>query len=123
MKNKRHLFESLHFFLIGFLITTEGIKEIDIHVIIGVLMLIFGLTLLAYFILVQIKKKQGFVLKIMAHFFEAIVLLFTSYILFTEEKVYVPYLYLAASIGLFISIVVLFYKRKKINQGNKIQVE
>jgi ABC-type transport system involved in cytochrome c biogenesis permease subunit len=123
MKNRKHFLESLHFFLIGFLITTEGIEELHSHVIIGGLMLLFGITLLLYFIYVQIKKTQGFNLKIMAHFFEAIVLLFTSYILFKEEKIYVPYFNLAASIGLFISIAVLFYRRKKNFQVNKIQVD
>jgi uncharacterized YccA/Bax inhibitor family protein len=123
MKNRKHFLESLHFFLIGFLITTEGIEELHSHVIIGGLMLLFGITLLLYFIYVQIKKTQSFNLKIMAHFFEAIVLLFTSYILFKEEKIYVPYFNLAASIGLFISIAVLFYRRKKNFQVNKIQVD
>ena len=116
MKNRKHFFESIHFFLIGFIITTEGIEELHSHVIIGGLMLLFGITLLLYFIYTQIKKKQGFNLKVMAYLFEAVVLLFTSYILFKEEKTYVPYFYLAASIGLFISIIVLFYKRKNIIQ-------
>jgi hypothetical protein len=123
MKNRKHFLESLHFFLIGFLITTEGIEELHSHVIIGGLMLLFGITLLLYFIYVQIKKTQGFNLKILAHLFEAIVLLFTSYILFREEKIYVPYFYLAASIGLVVSIPVLFYRRKKNIQVNKIKVD
>jgi hypothetical protein len=114
MKNRKHFLESLHFFLIGFLITTEGIEELHNHVIIGGLLLLFGITLLLYFIYAQIKKKQGFSLKVMAHLFEAVVLLFTSYLLFKEGKTYVPYFNLAASIGLFISVVVLFYRRKKI---------
>jgi hypothetical protein len=118
MKNRKHLLESLHFFLIGFLITTEGFEELHSHAIIGGLMLLFGITLLLYFIYVQIKKKQGFNLKIMAHLFEAVVLLFISYILFKEEKTYIPYINLAASFGMFISIAVLFYRRKKIIQDN-----
>ena len=123
MKNRKHFLESLHFFLIGFLITIEGIEELHSHIIIGGLMLLFGITLLVYFIYVQIKKTQGFNLKIMAHLFEAVVLLFTSYILFREEKIYVPYFYLAASIGLLISIVILFNRRKKDIQANKIMVD
>lgn len=114
MKNRKHFLESLHFFLIGFLITTEGIDELHNHVIIGSLLLFFGITLLLYFIYAQLKKQMGFSLKIMAHLFEAVVLLFTSYLLFKEGKTYVPYFNLAASIGLFISVVVLFYRRKKI---------
>jgi hypothetical protein len=123
MKNRKHFLESLHFFLIGFLITTEGFEELHNHIIIGGLMLLFGFTLLLYFTYVLINKKQGFNLKIMAHLFEAVVLLFTSYILFKEEKVYVPYFNLAASIGMFISIVVLLFRRKNFIRVNRNQVD
>jgi hypothetical protein len=113
MKNRKHFLESLHFFLVGFLITLEGIEEIHNHVILGCIMLLFGITLLLYFAYVQIKMRQGFTLKVMALLFEALVLLFTAYILFKEGKTYVPYFNLAASIGLFISVIVLLYRRKK----------
>jgi hypothetical protein len=112
MKNRKHILESFHFFLIGFLITTEGFEELHSHAIIGTFMLLFGITLLIYFVYVQIKKKQGFILKVIAHLFEAVVLLFTSYILFKEGKTYVPYINLAAAMGMFASIIILFYRRK-----------
>jgi hypothetical protein len=45
--------------------------------------------------------------------FEGVALLFTSYIFFEEGKKYLPYVTLAASIGFFVSVVVIYIQTKK----------
>jgi hypothetical protein len=123
MKNKKHFRESIHHFFIGFILIVEGFDKLHQQTIIGGLMLLFGITLLLYFVYVLIRKKQDFNLKIMAHLFEALTLLFTSYIYYNEGKIYLPYFNLAPSIALFISVVVMLYKRKKSIQTNKKKID
>ena len=82
------------------------------HAIIGSIFLLFGITILSYFIYVLFKKQPSHNLELMVRWFEALASLFTAYIFFTEGKTLLPYVFLLASIGFFISVYV-FYKKKK----------
>jgi hypothetical protein len=113
MKNKKHLLESIQHFIVGFYLTFEGYDQISCHPIIGGLILFFGLILLIYFFYEIPKKRQDIAFKLFVHLFEGFALLFTAYIFFRENKIYLPYVTLAASVGSFVSVIVLFIKTRK----------
>jgi hypothetical protein len=113
MKIVRHRLEALLPFIIGFSLTVEGWEKVPEETFAGMLIMLFGVTLLVYALYALKKKGQEFVLKVAVHLFEAVTLLFVSYIYFEEGKKYLPYFNLAPSIALFISVVVMLFKRNK----------
>ena len=113
MKNKKHFLEAFHHFIVGFFLTIKGFDKFTHHHLIGGLILAFGIIILLYFLYEVLAKKQGRTLKLLVHVFEGVALLFTSYIFFEEGKKYLPYVTLAASIGFFVSVVVIYIQTKK----------
>ena len=87
MSSKKLVLEKIHHLIVGFFLTLKGIDKITTHTLIGSLILMFGLTLIGYFIY-QIKtKSDGNTLQILVHLFEALALLFIAYIyIFLKEK-------------------------------------
>jgi len=113
MQNKKHVLERIHHLIVGFFLTLKGIDKISHHPILGSLILIFGITILVYFFYKITRNEHNTVLSVMVHLFEALALLFTAYIYYTEGKVYLPYVLLLASVGFFASVIVLMVKRNR----------
>jgi hypothetical protein len=115
MKNKKHILAAFHHFIVGFFLTIKGFdKFTHCHHLIGGFIFTFGIIILFYFLYEISAKKQGRTLKLLVHLFEGLALLFTSYIFFEDGKTYLPYITLTASIGFFISVVVIYFKTKQI---------
>ena len=117
MKAKKHILESIHHFIVGFFLILKGYDKMAHHQLIGGVILAFGGIILIYFLYEMLAKKQSRTLKILVHLFEAIALLFTTYIFFKDGKTYLQYFTLAAAIGFFISVIVLFRKGRITNTG------
>ena len=115
MKNKKHILEALHHFIVGFFLTIKGFDKFTHHHLIGGIIFTFGIIILLYFLYEISAKKQGRTLKLLVHLFEGLALLFTSYIFFEDGKTYLPYITLTASIGFFISVFVIYIKTRKTN--------
>ena len=117
MQGRKHILHSLHHFLTGGALILKGSTKISHHAFIGSAILIFGILILAFFFYTLFKKHYGDKLELMVRWFEALVSLFTAYIFFTEGKTLLPYVFLLASIGFFISIYVFHKKKKKLASG------
>jgi TRAP-type uncharacterized transport system fused permease subunit len=113
MKNKKEFLESFHSVIIGFFLTVEGFDKFTNHRFIGGLILVFGILILLYFLYNILTKRESALLKLIVHLSEGIALSFTSYIFFKEGKIYLPYITLLASVGFFISVVILLIKAEK----------
>ncbi len=109
MAEKKHLLHSIHHCLTAAVLIIKGIDKIPHHAFIGSLILLFGVIILAYFIFTVIKKHPDKHLEPGVRWFEALVALFMAYIFFSEGKSILPYAWLLAAIGFFISIYV-YYK-------------
>lgn len=114
---KQSIFHLMHHFIIGSVLTFKGYDKFGHHQILGSIIFLFGIIILGYCFWVLFRSRYSSILPVLFHLFEALVLLFTAYIFFTEGKKYLPYACLLASIGFFISVFVL-YKRHKKNQLN-----
>jgi TRAP-type uncharacterized transport system fused permease subunit len=112
MAGKKHVLHSLHHLITGGALILKGITKISHHAFIGGAILLFGVLILAFFFYTLSRKHLSNNLELMVRWFEALVSLFTAYIFFTEGKTFLPYVFLLASIGFFISIYV-FYRKKK----------
>ena len=115
MAKPKHILHSLSHFLIGLTLTIKGYDKLHHHVLIGSILLIFGIIILIYFFYSLFKKHLNDTLTLIIHWFEAIAALFTAYIFFKDGATYLPYLFLIASIGFFISIYVHYRKHKSSN--------
>jgi hypothetical protein len=113
MKNKKQFIESFHSVNIGFFLTIEGFDKYTDHRLIGGLILAFGIVILLYFFYTIFTKRESTLLKLLLHIFEGAALLFISCLFFKEGKTYLPYITLLASIGFFISVVILLIKAGK----------
>jgi TRAP-type uncharacterized transport system fused permease subunit len=112
MEGKKHLLHSVHHLLTGAILVIKGIDKISHHAFIGSLFLLFGVLILGFFFYSLSRKHLSGRLELMVRWFEAFVCLFTAYIFFTEGKTLLPYAFLLAAIGFFISIYV-FHKQQK----------
>jgi hypothetical protein len=112
MKNKKKFIESLHSVIIGFYLTIEGFDKFAHNRFIGGLILAFGIIILLYFLYNIFTKRESVLLKLIIHFSEGTALLLTSYLFFKEGKIYIPYVALLASVGFFISVVILLIKTR-----------
>ena len=74
--------------------------------------MLFGVMILSYFIYSLNNKRHGHNLELVVHWFEALVALFMAYIFFSEGKTFLPYVFLLAAIGFFISIYLIHKKAK-----------
>jgi uncharacterized membrane protein YfcA len=106
MPKSKPLLQFFQLFLIGTVLTMKGIDKISHHIVIGSIILAFGIIILVYFFYSLLAKKPNEKLTLLAHWFEAIAALFTAYIFFTEGATYLPYLFLLAAVGFFIGIYV-----------------
>lgn len=106
MIEKTRIVHSIHHFLVGFSLTLKGITKISHHPVIGSIILLFGLIILAYFLYVLLRSHPAEKLGHIIHWFEALASLFTAYIFFEEGAKYLPYVFLLAAVGFFISIFV-----------------
>jgi hypothetical protein len=112
MTGKKELLHSIHHFLTAAILITKGIDKIGHHLVIGGLMLLFGVIILGFFIYSLASKQHHDKLELIVRWFEAFVSLLMAYIFFTEEKKFLPYIFLLGAIGFFISIFV-FHKNKR----------
>lgn len=112
MVGKKHLLHSFHHFLTGAVLTIKGVDKISHHAFIGSLILLFGVVILSYFFYTLIKKQHNQNLELVVRWFEALVALFMAYIFFSEGRTLLPFAFLLAAIGFFISIYV-FHKKAK----------
>ncbi|HVF96860.1 MAG TPA: hypothetical protein VM871_06055, partial [Flavisolibacter sp.] len=94
----------------------KGVDKISYHAFVGCLILLFGLVILSYFIYTVIKKQHGQHLELVVRWFEALVALFMAYIFFSEGRTLLPFAFLLAAIGFFISIYVFGKKAKGLAQ-------
>jgi len=117
MAGRKHLLHSIHHFITGAVLIVKGIDKIPHHLFIGSLILLFGVMILAFFIYSISRKQHSQRLELMVLWLEAFVALFTAYIFFTEGKKLLPYIFLLAAAGFFISIY-MFYKRRKLEAMN-----
>lgn len=58
-------------------------------------------------------------LQMLVHFFEGLALLFTTYVYIDEGKTYIQYATLAAGIGMFVTVYILYKKQKKYSLHSK----
>jgi hypothetical protein len=91
----------------------KGLDKFTHYHLIGGLILAFGIIILLYFLYEMLAKNQGRTLRLLVHVFEGVGLLFTLYIFFEESKKYLPYITLAASIGFFVSVLVICIQTKR----------
>lgn len=116
MKNKKKFIESFHSVIIGSYLTVEGFDKFDLNRFIGGLILAFGIIILLYFLYNIFTKRESILLKLLIHLSEGTALLLTSYLFFKEGKIYIPYVTLLASVGFFISVVILLIKARTIKE-------
>ena len=116
MAGKKQLLHSIHHFLSGTVLIIKGVDKITHHAFIGSLLLLFGVVILTFFIYTLIKKQHGENLELVVRWFEALVALFMAYIFFSEGRTLLPYAFLLAAIGFFISIYVFRKKAKRLAQ-------
>jgi len=112
MKNKKHKLETIQLLIIGFYLTSEGYDILSEYALFGGIILSFGVMLLTYFVYSLIKKRHNKTLNLLVHLFEAVALLFTAYVLYKEKKLALQYVTLLASIGSFITVIIIFLKQK-----------
>jgi hypothetical protein len=113
MKHRKHFLEIFHHLLTGFILTLKGIEKFAHHQLIGLIIMASGIIVLLFFLYDVVKKGMGTVLKILVIGFEGVAWLFTTYVFFEEGKVYLPYVTLVASIGYFVSVVVIILRRNR----------
>jgi TRAP-type uncharacterized transport system fused permease subunit len=106
MARRKEILHSVKHFLIGSALTLKGADKIGHHPVIGSIILLFGLIILVYFFYLLIKKHPNEKLAPIVHWFEAIASLFTAYIFFEEGATYLPWVFLLASFGFFLSIYI-----------------
>jgi hypothetical protein len=111
MEGKKHLLHTIHHLLTGGVLVIKGFDKVGHHPFLGGLMLLFGVLILSFFVYTQVKKHLSYHFELMVRWFEALVALFVAYIFFTEGKQWLPYVFILAAIGFFISIYVL-HKQK-----------
>ena len=113
MSGKKHLLHSIHHVITAGVLIIKGSDKISHHAFIGGLILLFGLVILAYFIYTLIKIHHRKNLELVVRWFEGLVSLFMAYIFFSEGRTFLPYVFLLAAAGFFISIYV-FHKKEKV---------
>ena len=112
MVSSNRFIHSAHHLVVGFALTLKGLDKISHHFVLGGIILLFGLIILVYFFYLIFKKHPLKKLDGIIHWFEAIASLFTAYVYWQEGATYLPYVFLAASIGFFIAIIVSGKKHK-----------
>lgn len=100
---------NIQFPLVGIMLVLGGVQH-DNYPIIRNFLLLTGILLLAYSFYTLLSKKNNSFLKLFAMFGELFGLLTAAYILYHNGTDYLHYLYLLASLGIVIAIVVHFFK-------------
>ena len=113
MKTNKHTFEKIYHLIVGFIFILKGVDKIQHHPLIGLILLIFGIAVIAYFIYISTKQAAGEWLSIIVHLFEAIALMFTAYLYYQEGKTFLPYVFAASAVGFLIATFVSIQKTIK----------
>lgn len=110
----KHKYGTIAHVMTGAVLILKGYTKLTDHYAgVGSIILLFGLAIIGYVIYESRQKKQSPLLAIAVHFFEGLALLFTTYVYFDEGKTYIQYLTLAASIGFFVAVIILYKRYKK----------
>jgi len=110
MSAKNHFLNSGLHLLIAFVLCMKGSLKFPYNNLLGGLMILFGLVVLAYFIYMVTVKRESRTMHIVIHLFEGLAALFTAYIFYDEGKKYLPFVFILAAIGFFISVFIFVRK-------------
>lgn len=113
MSRKNKFLQNILHLFIGIALVLKGFNKISHHPVLGGLILSFGLVILAYFVYLSITQKESRTMHISIHLFEAFASVFTAYIFFMEGKKYLPYVFLLAATGFFISVYLYMKNHRK----------
>lgn len=112
----KHKLGTLAHAVTGLALALKGYAKLtDHHAVIGSIILISGLTIMGYVLYDSRQQKHNKLLGTGIHFLEGLALLFTSWVYFEEGKTYLPYATLAAAIGFF-ATVPLLYRKNRLNK-------
>ena len=115
MATRKHILHSVHHFLAGALLILKGITKFGQEKpAVATLFILFGIIILVYFIYVLAKRSELRGLNITIHVLEGIAALFTAYIFYVEGATYLPYLFLLAALGFFISAYVTITRKERL---------
>lgn len=110
----KHKYSTIAHLLTGFVLVLKGYTKITDHYpFTGSIILGLGLIIFAFVAYERRQKKHNPKLQMIAHFFEGMALLFTTYVYIDEGKNYLPYATAAAAIVLFVTVYILYKKQKK----------
>ncbi|MEO6167061.1 MAG: hypothetical protein ABIO46_07605 [Chitinophagales bacterium] len=110
----KHRYGTIAHVMTGAVLILKGYAKITAHYAgVGSIILLLGIAIIAYVIYESQQKEHSKLLTIAVHFFEGLALLFTTYVYIEEGKTYIQYLTLAASIGFFVAVVIMYMKYKK----------
>ena len=110
----KHKYGTIAHIMTGAVLILKGYAKITDHYAgVGSIILLFGLAIIGYVIYESRQKKHSPLLVIAVHFFEGLALLFTTYVYFDEGKTYIQYLTLAAAIGFFVAVFIMYKRYKK----------
>jgi hypothetical protein len=112
MAGNKKILHSLHHFLTAAILITKGIDKIGHHSVIGATLLLFGLTILVYFIYTLFQEQHNQRLEYVVRWCEGIVALLMAYLFYSEGKTFLPFVFLLSAIGFFISIYVYHKKAR-----------
>lgn len=113
----KHKLRTLAHAVTGLALALKGYAKLtDHHAVIGSIILISGLTIIGYVLYDSRQQKHNRLLGTGIHFLEGLALLFTSWVYFEEGKTYLPYATLAAAIGFFVTVPVLYRKNRGMNK-------
>lgn len=109
MAGDRHKIKHVYHLVIGLTLILKGWEKIEHHyAVLGAILVLFGLITLFYCVLLlRGAHWVGRRLHLGAHLFEALAMLFTSYVFFRDGKHYIQYVTLLAALGFFGSFLIM----------------
>lgn len=97
----------------GLALALKGYAKLtDHHAVIGSIILISGLSIIGYVLYERRQQTHSRLLGTGIHFLEGLALLFTSWVYFEEGKTYLPYVTMAAAIGFFVTVPLLYRRNR-----------
>ncbi|HUM48376.1 MAG TPA: hypothetical protein PLD84_15700 [Chitinophagales bacterium] len=110
----KHRYGTIAHVMTGAVLILKGYAKITDHYAgVGSMILCFGLVIIGYVIYESRRKSHSPLLVMAVHFFEGLALLFTTYVYIDEGKTYIQYLTLAAAIGFFVAVLIMYMRYKK----------
>ena len=117
-------FGTIAHLLTGFVLVLKGYAKITDHYpATGSIILLFGLAIFGYVYYEKRQRVHSPYLQMLVHFFEGLALLFTTYVYIDEGKTYIQYATLAAGIGMFVTVYILYKKQKKYSLHSKSKMK